>query len=129
MFWISCLCFGLSGVCFALTDTLMHHYHASIFSRFKNKSFWNPEISWKNKYSNPALLIRKKYKGIVVPVIFTDACHLFKFIALVLFGLASVISVPFINWYVDMIILGGSYGMSFTLFYNYLFAYNTPKLD
>lgn len=31
-------------------DKLQFHYDRSIFSEFKNQQFWNPEISWKNKW-------------------------------------------------------------------------------
>lgn len=33
----------------AIMDTLSHHFRTSIFEG-RNDQYWNPEISWKNKY-------------------------------------------------------------------------------
>ena len=48
---IPILFYCLSGVLDAVMDTLKTHYSISIFSKY-NPLFWNPDISWKNKYIN-----------------------------------------------------------------------------
>ncbi len=48
----SIACFGIAGLCEAIMDTLQFHYESSIFYCFKKKYFWDPKISWYNKYKN-----------------------------------------------------------------------------
>ena len=40
-----------SGILDAVMDTLKDHFSISIFSKL-NPQFWNPSISWTNKYIN-----------------------------------------------------------------------------
>ncbi len=69
-------------------DTLAHHYSSSYFQT-KNEIFWNPEISWKNKYTNYPEDKSPKYPGAKTILAWTtDAWHLFKTIFLSLFTLA-----------------------------------------
>ena len=74
--------YALSNVADAIMDTLIHHFSISIFSNL-NKSYWNPYLSWYNKYNG--LDSSKGLKQIDLglfkinkPVILTDAWHLFK---------------------------------------------------
>jgi len=65
-----------AGVIDAVKDTCAHHYSTSVFKNLSAK-YWNAEISHLNKYNEDGT--RKKwFKYIPVPVIFTDAWHLFK---------------------------------------------------
>ena len=50
MIYIGFLLFILSGMFEAVMDKLQFHYEQSIFKNFKNQLFWNPDVSWKNKY-------------------------------------------------------------------------------
>jgi hypothetical protein len=75
-------------------DTLDHHYSTSIFIKW-NPKFWNPDISWKNKYRKgvkdlgPAFFLST---GLLVA--FTDGWHLFKSIMIVLLGI-SIVALPY----------------------------------
>ena len=40
----------ISAISKAIQDKLQFHYHKSIFSKIKNQNWWNPELSWKNKW-------------------------------------------------------------------------------
>lgn len=40
----------ISAIAKSIMDKLQFHYERSIFIKFKNQQFWNPEISWKNKW-------------------------------------------------------------------------------
>jgi hypothetical protein len=75
MILIPTLLLIISGVCEAIMDTLNFHYHTSIFTKF-NPQFWNPELSWKNKYVDGSKI--KKWAFKTVLVFTTDAWHLFK---------------------------------------------------
>jgi hypothetical protein len=59
-------------------DSLRHNFIMS-FAHNWDRDFWDPEISWKNKYvdgdpANP----RRKFLGIIIPAAFTDGWHLLK---------------------------------------------------
>jgi len=74
--------FMIAGFAKAIMDTLQFHYSTSIFSNFKSQ-FWDPSVSWQNKYSNLDTLTTKKLFWIIpYPVFLTDAWHLFQFIFL-----------------------------------------------
>lgn len=75
------------GVC----DTLLFHFSISTYSQ-KNPLFWNPSISWKNKYKDfdagdksPAFPFATTWL-----VLFTDAWHLFQFVQNVAICLTAV---------------------------------------
>ena len=58
-------------------DKSQSHFTRSIFYKL-NPLYWGPE-SWSSKYvNNDYTKGRKKWKGIVIPVIFTDWWHLAK---------------------------------------------------
>jgi hypothetical protein len=75
------LFFIIAAVSESIMDTLQFHYYNSIFKSFKNELFWNPEISWKNKYKNGNPLDGERFlfsKTLFVGL--TDGWHLFKLI-------------------------------------------------
>lgn len=79
----------LSGVSKAMMDTLQFHFEQSVF---KNKgNWWNPQLSWKNKYEwfkgNKVLtwLISNPFVAI------TDAWHFFQFVHAVSFALVFIL--------------------------------------
>lgn len=67
-----------SGATWGLHEKTSHHWgEFSVRFPKANPQFWNPEVSWRNKYvgGNPDLG-RKKILGVNVPVHFSDAKHL-----------------------------------------------------
>ena len=81
MEYIGFLCFILAGMSEGVMDTLQFHYSISIFYNFKNKLFWNPQISWQNKYKNGDPTDGPKFlfsTNLLVGL--TDGWHLFKFL-------------------------------------------------
>ncbi len=40
----------VAGASKGVSDTLQFHYSRSIFASSQNQQWWNPEVSWKNKY-------------------------------------------------------------------------------
>lgn len=71
----------ISGSCDGQVETLLHHYPA-FKKRFPNAndSYWNPSISWKNKYENfDAGLKGEKFPTSSTALVWTtDAYHLFR---------------------------------------------------
>jgi hypothetical protein len=109
-------------------DTLAHHYPTSIFSNY-NEQFWNPKISWKNKYKEGVKALGPAFflsTGLLVA--FTDAWHLFKSTQIVLLAVALVMF-PYsthICWFETMwlnqlawiSILGVLWNVPFSFMYN-----------
>lgn len=124
---ISLLLVALAAICNALMDTISFHYKQSIFTKF-NPQWWDPLISWKNKYidwDNDVRMERQLFIGnlfsIKYPTFLTDAWHFFKSLMIVLLGFAIVLYVPVVNIYVDIILVGLAWNLTFNVFYNKLF--------
>lgn len=77
----------LAGLFNGVMDTLSFRYGRSIFPKNedefflgKDERFWNPEISWLNKYKNwPDDKRPKFFLSTTALVMFTDGWHLIKF--------------------------------------------------
>jgi hypothetical protein len=67
----------LSGISKGIQDQLMFHWGKGWTSKL-NPLFWNPAVSWKNKYKNGDPEQGEKFWGsTTIFVGFTDAWHLF----------------------------------------------------
>ncbi len=131
---ISLLLVVLAAICNAVMDTISFHYKISIFTKF-NPQWWNPAISWKNKYVDYSKFaeytgkVSKLEKRIFIlnlfsikyPTFLTDAWHFFKSLMIVLLGFAIVLYVPVVNIYVDIILVGFAWNLTFNVFYNKIF--------
>lgn len=73
----------IAMMCYISNSVLLFRFDISIFSRF-NEVFWNPQISWVNKYKYDSLGKRtsKFFLSTTVLVWTTDAYHLLQFIYL-----------------------------------------------
>jgi len=111
----------LSGLFEAIMDKLQFHFYKSIFILKENQQFWNPELSWKNKYKED--LITEKFIGSKTIFVFlTDAWHIFKMLrTITLFISISIISyncdTP-IELIIYVSICRILFGISFTLFFS-----------
>lgn len=115
----------VAGFAEAVMDKLQFHYDKSIFLRFANQRFWNPEISWVNKWKNGDPIYGEKFIGsstIFVGV--TDAWHLFKsirtlslFTSLLFVSLYLSDSIMLLLAFIAMRII---FGLAFTYFFNLL---------
>lgn len=103
----------LSGAANGLHETLVWHYPA-----FKaklpsaNDQYWNPQISWKNKYANYPENVKPRFFGSTTFLVFiTDAKHLFSELHrwFLFFGSSILATVFFIKggkwWFVKLTIL------------------------
>lgn len=70
---------SFAGMANSAMDTLQFHYPKSVFRKLGHESFWNPNISWKNKWRDGIPLRGEKFLGSsTVFVGFTDGWHLCK---------------------------------------------------
>jgi hypothetical protein len=80
-FIISIIFIIFSGISESIMDKIQFHFSKSIFSKFKNQLFWDPSISWRNKYKNGDPKQGSKFWGSTTYFVFvTDAWHFFKFL-------------------------------------------------
>jgi hypothetical protein len=118
---ISMILFALAAICNAAGDTLVHRYTTSVFNKL-DPTFWNPAISWKNKYVNGQ---RRKLIGpINYPVQLTDAWHLFKSLMLTFVGFAIAYHVPMCHPLIDTLIYLAIWWFFFEAFYTYALRKN-----
>lgn len=113
---------AVSAICKAVADKISHHYSESIFSTFKNQMFWDPRISWLNKYVD--LDVKKGFKKIKVlgftmtkPIVFSDAWHLFNSSSM--FSLLLILFFTVVKYKLIVFIVAGIVHVQvFNLFYN-----------
>jgi hypothetical protein len=119
---MSFILFILAAICNAVIDVTQFHYYRSIFNNEPfSESWWNGNISWRNKYKNGTVSQGRNN----IPVWFTDAFHFFKSLMITLLALAVVFYKPLINWWVDFIALGLSWNIFFSLFYKHILKTRT----
>ena len=98
----------LSAVCKAVKDTLQFHFYDSIFDKC-NHQFWNPDVSWKNKYKDGEIGVPKFCGSTTLFVWLTDAWHLFDMLGILFMFFACFFTVlsDFKTWaiYLSIFIL------------------------
>jgi hypothetical protein len=118
----------MSGAFFnSIMDVLQFRYEKSIFKNNVNQQFFNPKISWRNKWKDGDPEKGEAYPGSsTVFVLFTDAWHLAQFFMFTCFE-AAVIFLLYklyrFKWYILALIFLGMkvvFGMTFELFFKYL---------
>ena len=113
----------LSGICKGIQDQTMFHWGLS-WTKYLKGLFWNPLISWKNKYKNGDPKQGARFWGSTTFLVgFTDAWHLFGGISRIIDRTIVVIvyaSLTDYKWYVYIliwIVLFIFYTIGFKLFY------------
>lgn len=111
---------ALSGVAEGMMDTLQFRFFSSRFSNL-DWQFWNPAVSWKNKWANADFGFRKpKFWGSTgIFVFLTDGWHMMKFIRNVLMW-GGILCLAGLTWKMTLVV-GLSrivYGGLFNLTYN-----------
>jgi len=120
----------LAGIANAVMDKIQFHWHNSIFANGTEykEQFWNPAISWKNKYK-PGLESYKYEKfrfSTTLLVFLTDAWHLFQMVhTLFLFAGISLIAYfcnSFLELFLYVLLSRILYGLCFELFFKKLLS-------
>jgi len=120
------LMFFFAGVAEAHMDTLQFHFHRSVFAYFTNSTYWDPTISWKNKYK-----LRDSRYGALFPgsttifVFITDAWHLMKFFRNIFLFLGLFFACQYVygdlaSSVIAVITARVAYGIGFSAFMNLL---------
>ena len=114
----------LAGFSEAIMDTLQFHFYKSPFTKY-NPQFWNPQLSWRNKYIKGDPSLGPKFLGsTTIFVSLTDGWYLFKlFRNFFLFVGLCLISIPCLNVIyviIYFIIARILFGISFQLLFKKL---------
>lgn len=118
----------IAGASKGIMDTLQFHFDKSIFKNF-NPSFWNPSISWVNKWKNSDAKKEAFPLSSSLLSFLTDAWHFFQSIFFTCIFTAMVLYIKpsdhyyfshSVNIVIDFITLRCVFGIGFVLFYNYL---------
>lgn len=136
---LSAILFIMAAICNALMDTLQFHWYKFRWKDDVNDEFWNPAISWRNKYIDGDKNKGFKYKGwLGFMSNFLDAWHLFKMIMILCFAFSVLffpISFKFcifndsiLNGALWLCILGVCWNFPFNYCYNHFFVKKEVKL-
>lgn len=107
----------LAGFLNAVMDVLNFHYSTSIFKRW-NPNFWNPEVSWRNKWKNGDKEQGPKFIGSsTVFSLFTDGWHLAQSGFLFSMVGAIVFYKPVFGQVLDFVLLSICFRVFFECFY------------
>jgi hypothetical protein len=115
---------SIAGASKAIMDNLQFHFNRSIFKDVLkyNRKFWDPSVSWENKYKEGSMTEPKFFGSTSYFVFMTDAWHLFQMIMFLcmFIGIAitSYYSGSFIFMVLKVAILRSFFGLTFTLFFN-----------
>ena len=122
MIWIFLGLIIIAGISNAIMDVIRFRYSTSVFKKFKNQQWWNPSISWRNKWKNGDHTQGEKFWGSSRWFVrFTDAWHFFQGMMFTTLFLSIVVYVPLIVLYIDFILIYFLFTAVFNLFYNIIF--------
>ena len=119
----------LSGFANSVMDTLAYHFTSSKFSKLDDKQFWDPSLSWTNKYKNGDPKQGDKFFLSSTSFVFmTDGWHLAKMFY-IFFQLVTVLATThFFARFVKMQIGKGIVINRGKMIIYYLFMFITIKL-
>lgn len=124
----------LAGLADGTRDVLSFRYSRSIFPQSADEQFlgageifWNPDISWRNKWKNGDPEQGERFPGSSTVLVWTtDAWHLLQFIMLTCFQLAialPVIRLLSLRWWwvlVALVPLKFAFSVGFTIMFGWL---------
>jgi len=112
----------IAGISNAIMDVIRFRYHRSIFISFKKQQWWNPTLSWKNKWKNGDPLQGEKYWGSSRWFVrFTDAWHFFQGLMFTCFFLSIIVYSTVLHPVADFFLIYLLFTGTFSLFYNIVF--------
>lgn len=117
----------------AVMDCLQFRYDVSKFSNKKKQTFWNPSLSWVNKYKDGDTTKGPKWFGLSTTVLvgLTDAWHLFQLLSNTMLALSVIvvmhIDISIVWWQILLRLIGLKmiWGSVFELHYEHLFIKKT----
>lgn len=121
MSYISIIFIIFAGIFNACMDVIKVRWNTSIFRFVENKQWFNPSISWTNKWKNygDGKYIHEKFFGSSTFLVWlTDFWHFNKMLMILFICLSIVCYQPIFNWYIDLTIFYLSFVITFELFYS-----------
>jgi hypothetical protein len=117
---IGLLLICIAGISEGIMDKIQFHFHKSIFKNFNNHLFWNPDLSWRNKWKNgnPEQGERFIFSSTLL-VGLTDAWHMFKSVRTFSLFLGMFLLTYGTHIILLFLIARTIFGVSFYLTYNY----------
>lgn len=117
----------LAGIFNAAMDVLKVRFEISVFKKWKNQNWIDPSIAWHNKWKLDEKIFGKQINIIdkimsTVLVWVTDMWHFMKMLMLLCISIAIVFYEPIFNWWLDVIIMYGSFTITFELFFSRIFV-------
>lgn len=104
MIILNLFCFAMIVVCNAVCDVLANFYGKSVFTKWDEK-FWNPKVSYVNKWKNGDEKQGEKYLGSsTIFSLFTDGWHRVKAGMVIFIIFTAVTYTPIFAWYVNVLI-------------------------
>jgi hypothetical protein len=117
---ISILCIFIAALFSAVSDTLQANFSNSIFKNL-NPTFWNPAVSWVNKWKAGSTSIEKFWGSSTVFVFLTDGFHLAKELSIIFICLAvanhTQVTKTFFPELIHFLIYFITWGISFQVFW------------
>jgi hypothetical protein len=117
---ISIILVFLAGILNASMDVVSSRWDKSIFKKkfIKYEKFFNPKISWLNKYKNGVPALGEKFPLSSTSLVFlTDWWHLAKFLMIICLTTAIVFYTPIFG-IIDLIIFYLTFSVTFEIFYS-----------
>lgn len=108
----------IAGLCNGMMDSIQFHWKKSIpAKRGWNEKFWNPKISWKNKYGDLDKLTPKFFGSTTFFVFLTDGWHLMQFFLWLSIFIAVVLFNPLLGLLLDFLTLRVLFWIGFKMTY------------
>ena len=108
----------LAAICNACMDVLSTRYNVSIFKNFKNKQFWDFNISWRNKWNwGEKENGETFFLSSTMLSFLTDGWHLFKGLMIIFISCAIIFYKSIFGLW-DFILFNCVWGITFELFYS-----------
>lgn len=101
---IECL---LGFACFGVMDELQHHFFDIKISFIKrNPQFWDPVISWKNKYQYPDITKEKFWGSTTWFVFLTDGWHMMQSFGYLLLSIGlTTLVIYYKEWAIELLLV------------------------
>jgi hypothetical protein len=122
---ISLILVILAGMLNGVMDVLTMRYSKSVFKRMPKKweYFFNPSLSWRNKWKNGDSNQGEKFFGSSTFLVWTtDAWHLAKSSMLFLFAMAITFYSPLVSKSIDIFIYWIMFGFTFEMCFSKFFV-------
>jgi hypothetical protein len=110
----------VAGAANCVMDTLQFRKNRNIFP---DNNWWNVDESWKNKWKDGDHTKGERFFGSSTFLVWTtDAWHFFQSVMLSCFVAAIMLYKPVFHWAIDLVILRSIFGISFNIWWRWVFV-------